>query len=70
MSDFELGGRPYVELHNLLKLLGLCPSGGAAKAVIDGGEVTVDGKVERRKRRKVLAGQVVEFGGNRVTVNK
>lgn len=70
MKEFNLGGRPYVELHNLLKLQGLCSSGGMAKAVVGDGRVKVDGKVELRKRCKILAGQVVEFEGESITVGK
>ncbi len=68
MERFELEGRPFVELNNLLKLTGLCPSGGVAKAVIARGEVSVDGEVELRKRCKVRAGQQVVFAGQCIEV--
>jgi ribosome-associated protein len=67
-SEFSLAGHPYVELNNLLKIMGLCASGGEAKAVIADGRVTVDGKVELRKRCKIIVGQVVEFEGVSITV--
>lgn len=66
--EFSLEGRPHVTLNNLLKLEGLCQSGGQAKRVIDDGLVTVDGQVERRKRYKVLAGQRVAFAGEEILV--
>ena len=56
--DFELEG-VYVELNMLLKLSGLCDSGGAGKAIVATGAVKVDGVTELRKTCKVLAGQVV-----------
>lgn len=56
----------FVELHNLLKLLGLAPSGGAAKALVSAGEVLVDGEVETRKARKLRAGQVVRLGDEEI----
>jgi len=58
---FELEGRDFIELNNLLKVTGLCESGGRAKSVIAEGQVKVDGKIERRKRCKIRSGQRVEF---------
>ena len=58
---FELEG-DYVELNMLLKLSGLCDSGGAGKALVASGAVRVDGAVESRKTAKIRAGQVVEQG--------
>jgi ribosome-associated protein len=68
MEEFDLQGREFVELCDLLKLLSLCPSGGAAKMAIAAGYVSVDGQLELRKRCKVRPGQVVEFEGRRITV--
>lgn len=56
--EFELD-RDHVELNQLLKLAGLCDSGGAGKALVASGAVTVDGVVESRKTRKVQAGSLV-----------
>ncbi len=68
MENFELNGREFVELCNLLKLLGLCSSGGTAKLAIAEGRVTVDGQVELRKRCKVRTAQVVGFAGQLITI--
>jgi ribosome-associated protein len=68
MNVFHLEGRPFVTLNNLLKIEGWCESGGAAKHAIDEGQVTVDGKVEMRKRNKISANQVVRFAGRMITV--
>ena len=68
MEDFELKGTEFIELNNLLKVTGLCSSGGEAKMVISEGLVTVDGEVELRKRCKIRTGQVVEFKGNVIAV--
>lgn len=68
MEEFQLEGREFIELNNLLKIKGLCESGGMAKAVIAEGLVRVDGNVELRKRCKIRAGQVVEFDGHTITV--
>ncbi len=68
MENFELEGREYIELNNLLKITGLCESGGRAKVLIADGQVKVDGKVELRKRCKIRQGQLVEFDGQKITV--
>ena len=56
--DFELEG-DYVELNMLLKLVGLCDSGGAGKEIVASGAVRVGGAMELRKTCKIHAGQVV-----------
>ncbi|ACZ77800.1 ribosome-associated protein YbcJ [Dickeya zeae] len=68
MNVFHLDKHPHVELCDLLKLQGWSESGAAAKQVIADGEVTVDGQTETRKRCKIVAGQVVKFGSESVTV--
>jgi len=62
MESFDLAGHEFIELHNLLKVTGLCASGGEAKGVIAEGLVRVDGTVELRKRCKIHTGQRVEYG--------
>lgn len=59
--EFELRGE-FVELNQLLKLAGLCNSGGEGKMLVAQGLVKVDGAVELRKTCKVRAGQVVTCG--------
>jgi ribosome-associated protein len=56
--EFKLVG-DYVELNQLLKLTGVCASGGAGKILVASGEVAVDGHVELRKTCKIRAGQTV-----------
>ena len=58
--DFALDGHPFVELHQLLKLVGLVDSGGAGKHLVASGAVAVDGAVELRKTCKIRAGQRVQ----------
>jgi ribosome-associated protein len=58
----------YIELSKLLKVTGLCDSGGMAKVAIVEGQVKVDGSVELRKGRKIRKGQVVDLAGNRIEV--
>jgi ribosome-associated protein len=59
--DFQLE-REFVELNQLLKLAGLCDSGGAGKQLVASGAVRVDGAVELRKTAKIRAGQRVRVG--------
>ncbi len=57
---FELEpDREHVELNQLLKLAGLCDSGGMGKAIVASGAVEVDGEVELRKTCKIRPGQRV-----------
>ncbi|MBI5890051.1 MAG: RNA-binding S4 domain-containing protein [Nitrosomonadales bacterium] len=65
--DFQLRGE-FVELNQLLKLSGVCDSGGAGKALVAEGLVSVDGQVELRKTAKIRAGQVVTTGAVRIAV--
>jgi ribosome-associated protein len=68
MIQFELDGHDYIELHSLLKVTGLCESGGVAKLLISDGLVQVDGAIETRKRCKIRTGQIVNFDGQQITV--
>jgi len=53
--------REPVELFKILKFEGLVATGGEAKMVIAEGLVSVNGSVEIRKSKKMLAGDVIEF---------
>ena len=64
---FELD-RDYVELNQLLKLTGLCDSGGQGKQIVASGAVYVDGEQELRKTCKIHAGQVVQLEGVEIHV--
>ncbi|MEE8727668.1 MAG: ribosome-associated protein YbcJ [Rahnella inusitata] len=68
METFFLEKHPHVELCDLLKFMGWCDSGGSAKSVISEGQVKVNGKVETRRRCKIVADQQVEFASNTVVV--
>lgn len=68
MSEFSLKGHDAIALNDLLKITGLCGSGGEAKAVIAKGEVKVDDQVELRKTCKIRNGQVVEYAQEQITV--
>ena len=58
----------FIELNQLLKLVGLCSSGGSGKMLVAQGRVQVDGVVELRKTCKVRAGQSVSCAGRTIKV--
>lgn len=55
-----------VELCKIIKFENLVMSGGEAKFVISQGMVMVNGRVEIRKRKKILAGDIIEFNGQKI----
>ena len=68
MEVFRIEKGEYIELHDLLKVIGICSTGGAAKIAIAEGLVTVDGVVEQRKRCKIRAGQLVAYQGRKIQI--
>ncbi len=60
MRTVEITREP-VELYKILKFEALANSGGQAKLFIDDGLVKVNGEVETRKRKKIVAGDVIEL---------
>ena len=58
----------FIELNNLLKLTGVCASGGAGKALVATGKVWVDGTIELRKTCKIRARQTVRVGNVHIDV--
>lgn len=62
MRTLEITKSP-VELCKLLKFEGIVPTGGEAKLLIGDGQVTVNGEVETRKRKKIVNGDRIGFRG-------
>jgi ribosome-associated protein len=60
--SLQIGERP-INLTQILKLSGSVLSGGEAKVLIAEGRVRVNGQVELRKRRQMVAGDLVEIEG-------
>jgi ribosome-associated protein len=58
----------YVELCNLLKLVGLADSGGRGKNMVAERMVKVDGELELRKTAKIRRGQIVSVGDTDIYV--
>ena len=59
---------PAITLGQALKASDLVGSGGEAKVLIQAGEVLVNGEVETSRGRKLVAGDVVEVGDERLEV--
>jgi ribosome-associated protein len=59
--EFKLDG-DFIELNQLLKLAGLCSSGGAGKALVAQGGVRVNGQLETRKTCKIYPESNVRIG--------
>jgi ribosome-associated protein len=58
----------FVELYKILKFEGLSDSGGNAKRAIADGLVSVNGDVETRKRKKIRAGDQIDFIDHHIDV--
>lgn len=65
--DVEVGERG-IRLGQLLKLANLVETGGAARGLLEAGDVRVNGEVETRRGRQLVAGDVIECGQERVTL--
>ena len=65
--DFNINTE-YVELCNLLKLVGLADSGGRGKSMVAEGLVNVDGIKELRKTAKIRPCQIVQCQGSSIQV--
>jgi ribosome-associated protein len=58
-----------IKLDQFLKLLGIAPTGGQAKLMIQGGEVSVNDIQETRRGRQLIAGDRVTIGGQTFVVD-
>ena len=67
MRDFEITEEP-IELYKILKFENMVNSGGEAKYVISEGQVTVNGEVETRKRKKIFSGDIIEFKDEKIHI--
>lgn len=67
IREVEIRSEP-VELYKILKFEGLVSSGGEAKMVIDNGAVMVNGEIETRKRKKIVAGDTILFNSEQLSI--
>ncbi|MCB9017524.1 MAG: RNA-binding S4 domain-containing protein [Prevotellaceae bacterium] len=61
-------GETFIPLIQLLKAAHVVYSGGEAQQLVMDGEVLRNGEQEFRKRAKIVAGDIVETNGFRITV--
>jgi ribosome-associated protein YbcJ (S4-like RNA binding protein) len=54
---------PYIQLGQLLKLVGVIGHGGEAKVYLATNTILVNGEAEARRGRKIYPGSFVEVGG-------
>ena len=67
IDDVQLTEGP-IRLGQFLKLAGLAEHGGHAKALLEAGEVSVNGREETRRGARLRTGDVVAVGERRARV--
>jgi ribosome-associated protein len=67
VEDFKIEG-DYIELMALLKALGIAETGGHAKHIVDAGEVIRNGEVERRRRAKLIPGDLIQIENLKISL--
>ena len=65
--DVEISREP-IELYKILKFESMVGSGGGAKAAVAAGQVLLNGKVEIQKRKKIMAGDTIEFADEKIRI--
>lgn len=60
----------FIKLGQALKAAGLCESGVNAKFAVQDGLVKVNGEVDERRGRKLYDGDIVEFEGKQIKIEK
>lgn len=60
----------FIKLGQALKAVGAVESGVEAKEVIQEGLVTVNGETDLRRGRKLYGGEMVEFDGIQIKIEK
>jgi ribosome-associated protein len=68
LVEFELKENDYIELNQLMKIVGWVNSGGEANTFITNGDVVVNDVVETRKRNKIRVGFKIVFNGKTVII--
>ena len=63
-------GDEFIKLGQALKAVGLVESGVEAKEVIQNGLVMVDGEIDTRRGRKLFGGELVQFDGEQIQIEK
>jgi len=59
-----------IRLDQFLKIAGVAMTGGHAKVLIQSGEVTLNGEIETRRRKKLAVGDVIGVDDQEFTVKE
>ncbi|MCR5518419.1 MAG: RNA-binding S4 domain-containing protein [Lachnospiraceae bacterium] len=60
----------YIKLGQAIKAAGMVESGVEAKIVIQDGQVKVNGQVETQRGKKLVGGELVEYNGMTLKIEK
>lgn len=66
-KKFKIEG-DYIELIQLLKVLGFAQTGGHAKMIVNEEMVLRNGELETRKRAKLIPGDVIQIMDNKIVL--
>ena len=66
-EDFKIEGK-YIELIQLLTVLGIAQTGGHAKMIVEDEVVFRNGEIETRKRAKLIPGDVIVLDDITITL--
>jgi ribosome-associated protein len=67
-NDEKQTDAKYIELNVFIKLQGLAATGGQAKILIRSGLILLNGISETRNKKKLYAGDIVEYEGKKYVV--
>ena len=59
-----------IPLDKALKFSGIAGTGGQAKMLIQDGLVKVNGSIETQRGKKLVAGDIVEFDGEKIKIEE
>lgn len=68
MADVIKIDTEFIKLQDALKLSGLCETGGHAKAVIQSGEVKVNGEICTMRGKKLRTDDIAEYDGRSIKI--
>lgn len=60
----------FIKLGQALKAAGLVESGAEAKQAVQDGSVTVNGEIDTRRGRKLHDGDVIQYNGKKIRIEK
>ena len=69
MMEYITLQEEFIKLGQALKAAGFVESGVEAKYVIQNGEVSVNGKIERQKGKKLYGGETISFREQEIRIN-